>query len=89
VSGTTSAEVRSGKGPRASQLRGLRRRHRLGCEETGGGAGGLVAAGLVFDDQISWPTAMHSAPDLAWDNSDGYSVNRRIDGKEKVYGSIP
>jgi len=48
-----------------------------------------VAAGLVFDDQISWPTAMHSAPDLAWDNSDGYSVNRRIDGKEKVYGSIP
>jgi hypothetical protein len=41
------------------------------------------------DEQISWPTAEHAAPDLACVIPVGYSVNRWIDGKEKVYGSIP
>jgi hypothetical protein len=42
-----------------------------------------------LDDQISWPTAERTAPDLACISAVGYSVNRWIDGKEKVYGSIP
>ena len=41
------------------------------------------------DDQISWPTAEQTAPDLAWIAAVGYSVHAWIDGKEKVYGSIP
>jgi len=49
----------------------------------------LAAAGSAFDDHISWPTATRSAPDLAWGGADGYTVNPWIDGKEKVYGSIP
>jgi hypothetical protein len=42
-----------------------------------------------FDDHISWPTATRSGRDLAWDAAGGYSVGAVIDGKEKVYGSIP
>jgi hypothetical protein len=41
------------------------------------------------DEQISWPTAEHTAPDLACAVPVGYSVSAWIDGKEKVYGSIP
>jgi hypothetical protein len=41
------------------------------------------------DEQISWPTAERTAPGLACDPVVGYSVNAWIDGKEKVYGSIP
>ena len=41
------------------------------------------------DEQISWPTAERTAPDLACILAVGYSVNVQIDGKEKVYGSIP
>jgi hypothetical protein len=42
-----------------------------------------------LDDQISWATAERTAPDLAWIAAVGYSVIAWIDGKEKVYGSIP
>jgi hypothetical protein len=45
--------------------------------------------GEVFDDHISWPTATPDARDLACDAAGGYSVGAVIDGKEKVYGSIP
>jgi len=48
---------------------------------------GPVGPGL--DDQISWPTATRTVPDLACVIADGYTVNAWIDGKEKVYGSIP
>jgi hypothetical protein len=41
------------------------------------------------DEQISWPTAERTAPGLACVSAVGYSVNAWIDGKEKVYGSIP
>ena len=41
------------------------------------------------DEQISWPTAERTAPDLACNLAVGYSVNAWIEGKEKVYGSIP
>jgi len=41
------------------------------------------------DDHISWPTVTLRARDLAWDAAGSYSVSVRIDGKEKVYGSIP
>jgi len=41
------------------------------------------------DDQISWPTAEHTALDLACVVPVGYSVGPWIHGKEKVYGSIP
>jgi hypothetical protein len=41
------------------------------------------------DEQISWPTAERTAPDLACVIPVGYSVIVWIDGKEKVYGSIP
>jgi hypothetical protein len=41
------------------------------------------------DDQISWPTAERTAPGLVCVLPVGYSVNAWIDGKEKVYGSIP
>jgi hypothetical protein len=41
------------------------------------------------DEQISWPTAERTAPGLACVIPVGYSVNAGIDGKEKVYGSIP
>jgi hypothetical protein len=41
------------------------------------------------DEQISWATAEHTAPDLACILAVGYSVIAWIDGKEKVYGSIP
>ena len=41
------------------------------------------------DEQISWPTAERTAPDLACVAAVGYSVSAWIDGKEKVYGSIP
>jgi len=41
------------------------------------------------DDQISWATAERTAPDLACVIPVGYSVIAWIDGKEKVYGSIP
>jgi hypothetical protein len=41
------------------------------------------------DEQISWPTAEPAAPDLACVIAVGYSVSVWIDGKEKVYGSIP
>ncbi len=40
-------------------------------------------------EQISWPTAERAAPDLACIAPVGYSVRAWIDGKEKVYGSIP
>jgi hypothetical protein len=50
---------------------------------------GLVACGAACDDQISWPTATRTASDLACVIADGYSVSSWIDGKEKVYGSIP
>jgi hypothetical protein len=46
-------------------------------------------SGPGFDDQISWATATRTAPDLACVIADGYSVSPWIDGKEKVYGSIP
>jgi len=41
------------------------------------------------DEQISWATAERTAPDLACVAAVGYSVIAWIDGKEKVYGSIP
>jgi hypothetical protein len=41
------------------------------------------------DEQISWATAERTAPDLACVIPVGYSVIAWIDGKEKVYGSIP
>jgi len=41
------------------------------------------------DEQISWPTAARAAPGLACAIPVGYSVIAWIDGKEKVYGSIP
>jgi hypothetical protein len=41
------------------------------------------------DEQISWATAERTIPDLACDAGVGYSVIAWIDGKEKVYGSIP
>jgi hypothetical protein len=41
------------------------------------------------DDQISWATAERTASDLACVAAVGYSVIAWIDGKEKVYGSIP
>jgi hypothetical protein len=41
------------------------------------------------DEQISWATAEPAAPGLACDAAAGYSVRAWIDGKEKVYGSIP
>jgi hypothetical protein len=47
------------------------------------------ALSTAADDHISWPTATRSAPDLACDAAGGYSVGAVIDGKEKVYGSIP
>ena len=46
-------------------------------------------AGCPCDEQISWPTAEPTAPGLAWIIPVGYSVIAWIDGKEKVYGSIP
>jgi len=54
-------------------------------------AGGAAPArsGRAFDDHISWPTARLSHPDLACGRADGHSVRAGIDGKEKVYGSIP
>jgi hypothetical protein len=42
-----------------------------------------------LDEQISWATAERTTPDLACVIPVGYSVIARIDGKEKVYGSIP
>jgi hypothetical protein len=42
-----------------------------------------------LDKQISWPTAERTAPGLACVAAVGYSVRAWIDGKEKVYGSIP
>ena len=47
-----------------------------------------MTAGCV-DEQISWPIAERTAPDLACNPAVGYSVDAWIDGKEKVYGSIP
>jgi hypothetical protein len=44
---------------------------------------------VLCDEQISWPTAERTAPDLACIIAAGYSVSAWIDGKEKVYGSIP
>ena len=41
------------------------------------------------DEQISWPTVERTTPDLACVAPVGYSVSAWIDGKEKVYGSIP
>jgi len=38
---------------------------------------------------LSWPTAGRTAPDLACVAPVGYSVSAWIEGKEKVYGSIP
>ena len=46
-------------------------------------------AGPSVDDHISWPRATRSAPDLGCDGAGDYSVTACIDGKEKVYGSIP
>jgi hypothetical protein len=46
-------------------------------------------SGPRLDDHISWPTATRSARDLACDAAGGYSVGAAMDGKEKVYGSIP
>ena len=40
------------------------------------------------DDQITWPTAMPAATDLACVVADGYSVNRRIAPKQWVQGLI-
>ena len=54
---------------------------------TSGGAG--HGRRVPCDEQISWPTAERTAPDLACAAAVGYSVNPWIDGKEKVYGSIP
>jgi hypothetical protein len=53
-----------------------------GINEVAAKPGGL-------DEQISWPTAERTAPDLACALPVGYSVIAWIDGKEKVYGSIP
>jgi hypothetical protein len=36
------------------------------------------------DDQISWPTAVRTVPDLACVIAEGYSVNPRIDSKKTV-----
>jgi len=85
----TGRAHRPAAGPRAVQLPGRAAAGRLGCEQIGVAVVPLAAAGPVFDDHISWPTATQSVPDLAWDVADGYTVNPWIDGKEKVYGSIP
>ena len=53
------------------------------------GLDGVVAQPGGRDEQISWPTAERTAPDLICIVPVGYSVNVWIDGKEKVYGSIP
>jgi hypothetical protein len=50
---------------------------------------GVAAQPGGLDEQISWATAERTAPDLACVIPVGYSVNPWIDGKEKVYGSIP
>jgi hypothetical protein len=52
------------------------------------GTSGIAATLLGLDEQISWPTAERTGPDLACVIPVGYSVNPWIDG-EKVYGSIP
>ena len=53
------------------------------------GTSGIAATLLGLDEQISWATAERTAPDLACVIPVGYSVIAWIDGKEKVYGSIP
>src|SRR5690348_14288903 len=49
------------------------------CRVLGGGRAASVPAG---DDQITWPTAMRTAPDLACAVPVGYSVSRRIAPKQ-------
>jgi hypothetical protein len=53
------------------------------------GLDGVAAHPGGLDEQISWATAERTAPDLACVIPVGYSVIVWIDGKEKVYGSIP
>ena len=52
-------------------------------------AGADMTRLVLSDEQISWPTAERPAPGLACVIPVGYGVNAWIDGKEKVYGSIP
>jgi hypothetical protein len=61
----------------------------MGSATERNGAGGCGGHRAGFDEQISWPTAERTAPDLAWVAAVGYSVSAWIDGKEKVYDSIP
>jgi hypothetical protein len=49
----------------------------------------MTPNGPGLDEQISWATAERIAPGLACVIPVGYSVSVWIDGKEKVYGSIP
>jgi hypothetical protein len=53
------------------------------------GSGADHGRRVPCDEQISWPTAERIAPGLACVAAVGYSVIAWIDGKEKVYGSIP
>jgi hypothetical protein len=76
-------EVRPGAG-REPLTASIRRRLR---RVTSGGVD--MTRRVPCDEQISWPTAEHTAPDLACIIPVGYSVSAWIDGKEKVYGSIP
>ncbi len=66
------------QGPLGSEPPGLRESARRG-----------PAVPARFDDQISWLTATRAGHSLARACADGYSVNPWIDGKEKVYRSIP
>jgi hypothetical protein len=59
------------------------------CPTMGPASADVSLRGPDFDDQISWPTAVRTAPDLALDDAGCYTVIAWIDGKEKVYGSIP
>jgi hypothetical protein len=59
------------------------------CLPSVAGLNGVAAQPGGRDEQISWPTAERTAPDLACVIPVGYSVIAWIDGKEKVYGSIP
>jgi len=52
-------------------------------------AAAVTGSQAALDDRISWPTATRNSCDLACGAAGSYSVGAVIDGKEKVYGSIP
>ena len=90
AAGASSAAPAAGHCAPARAAAAGRRDRRSGRLRPGHPASGRVrVAGAACDDQVSWPTAAGAAPDLACVIADGYSVSPWIDGKEKVYGSIP